>query len=78
MTDTAQAAVRTIIEHALAELIAFGFDEQGAAGLLAVQGLIRIDDVDRRRDLLHLIDDEQFEDPAARGRPYDDALDGAE
>lgn len=43
MTD-ANAIVRAIVERALADLRAMGMTPDNAAALLAVQGIVRLDD----------------------------------
>lgn len=65
MTDK-QADAQAIVEKAIRDLVALGMEPEAAAGLLAVQGLINMPSLEARRALLHLIDSDQFEDPAAR------------
>ncbi len=41
--SNANKAVRAVIERALSDLVAIGLTPEGAAELLAVQGIIRLD-----------------------------------
>lgn len=59
--------VREIVEGAITSLIRMGMERERAAALLAVQAFIRMPSIEARRGLLHLIDSDEFEDPAARG-----------
>ncbi|WP_037075695.1 hypothetical protein [Rhizobium mesoamericanum] len=47
--DYKQAKAREIIEDAISQLCAVGFTSDGAASLLVIQGIIRIEDREKRR-----------------------------
>ena len=70
-----QGNARAIVEKAIDGLVALGMARENAAGLLAAQGLIRMPSLAARRALLHLIDSDQFEDPAARDDDDPEPLD---
>ncbi|AXA43808.1 hypothetical protein ELI13_30430 (plasmid) [Rhizobium ruizarguesonis] len=45
------AKTREIIEDAISQLCAVGFTLDGAAGLLVIEGMIRIEDRQKRKDM---------------------------
>ena len=49
--DATQAAVRNILEDALAKLVAIGMTYENAASLLCIQGFCRVEDPKRIEDL---------------------------
>jgi hypothetical protein len=49
--DYKQAKVRDIIEDAISQLVAVGLTADGAASLLVVQGMIRIEDRQKRKEM---------------------------
>lgn len=71
------AAVRSVVEGAIRELIALGMEPEGAAALLAVQGINRMPDPQARRALLPIVFDVQPDElppEIARWSPDDDDL----
>lgn len=46
-----QAKTREIVEDAISQLCAVGLTSDGAASLLVTQGMIRIEDRQKRKDL---------------------------
>lgn len=49
--DYKNAKTREIVEDAISQLCAVGLDPDGAASLLVVQGMIRIEDPQKRKDM---------------------------
>lgn len=49
--DYKQSKAREIIEDTISQLMALGFNEDGAASLLVVQGMIRIESQKKRQDM---------------------------
>ena len=48
--DYKQAKTREIVEDAISQLCAVGFTPDGAASLLVIQGMIRIEDMQKRKE----------------------------
>jgi hypothetical protein len=49
--DYKQAKVREIIEDTMSQLCAVGLTSDGAAALMVIQGMIRIEDPQKRKDM---------------------------
>ena len=49
--DYKQNKAREIVEDAISQLMALGMEPDGAAGLLVVQGIIRVESMKRRKSL---------------------------
>lgn len=53
---------REIVEDAISQLCAVGFDSDGAASLLVVQGMIRIEDPQKRKEMAAFVTREAEDD----------------
>jgi hypothetical protein len=64
MTDKNEI-VRSIIQRAMSDLVAVGLTHEGAAALLAVQGVIRVEDCQHLKSVIDLARDslEAFSTP---------------
>jgi hypothetical protein len=60
-----QDRVRGIIERTLTELTDIGMDSEGAAALLAIQGTIRLETREKRREVAQFVASTLY-DPADR------------